>query len=172
MLTKHMKSLLMGAAFSALIVAGAQAADSTMDTSTTYGNHQDNVMRTNSDARMNQPIPSAYNQTHTGATSVDKSDSMNRTDSTYNYNKDSEMNKTKTEQVSDYIDDAGTTALVKGKILGQSGLDSLDISVETANGVVTLTGEVDNKSQVELAGQVAEEAKGVRNVVNKLTLKR
>jgi hyperosmotically inducible protein len=70
-----------------------------------------------------------------------------------------------------YIDDASITTMVKGRFIGQSGLDSMDISVETTNGVVTLTGEVENRGQIDLAGGVAKNANGVRVVVNHLTHK-
>lgn len=73
--------------------------------------------------------------------------------------------------VGDYIDDAAITTVVKGKFLGQKGLDSLDISVKTNQGVVTLSGEVENASQIGLAENVAMEADGVKSIVNKLTLK-
>ena len=75
------------------------------------------------------------------------------------------------ESVGGYIDDASITTVVKGKFLGQKGLDSLDISVETTNGVVTLTGEVENAAQIGLAEGVAKEADGVKKVVNHLTYK-
>lgn len=75
------------------------------------------------------------------------------------------------ESVGTYIDDASITTVVKGKFLGQKGLDSLDISVETTNGVVTLTGEVENSAQIGLAEGVAKEADGVKKVVNHLTYK-
>lgn len=73
--------------------------------------------------------------------------------------------------VGEYIDDASITAVIKGKFLGQSGLDSMDISVETNDGVVTLTGEVDNRAQIGLAEGVAKEADGVKRIVNHLTYK-
>lgn len=73
--------------------------------------------------------------------------------------------------VSGYIDDASITTVVKGKFLGQKGLDSLDIGVETTNGVVTLTGQVENQAQIGLAEGVAKEADGVRRVVNHLSPK-
>jgi len=73
--------------------------------------------------------------------------------------------------IGSYIDDASITTVVKGKLLGQSGLDSMDISVETTNGIVTLTGEVENNAQVGLALGVAKEADGVKEVVNHLTYK-
>ena len=74
--------------------------------------------------------------------------------------------------IGSYIDDASITTVVKGKLLGQSGLDSMDISVETTNGIVTLTGEVDNSAQIGLAEGVTKEADGVKQVVNHLTYKK
>lgn len=71
-----------------------------------------------------------------------------------------------------YIDDAGITAQVKGKILAQKGLDSFDISVETVKGAVTLTGEVESSAQVALAEKVARDVEGVKSVNNKLTTKK
>lgn len=74
--------------------------------------------------------------------------------------------------VGGYIDDAAVTTVVKSKFLGQQGLDSLDISVGTVNGVVTLSGEVDNNAQIGLAESVAKEADGAKTIVNKLTVKK
>lgn len=72
----------------------------------------------------------------------------------------------------EYIDDSAITTLVKGRLLSQKGLDSLDISVETNNGVVTLSGEVDNEAQIGLAENVVKETKGVQEVDNKLVVKK
>ena len=71
-----------------------------------------------------------------------------------------------------YIDDASITAEVKAKFLTQKGLDSLDISVETIDGVVTLSGQVDNPAQVSLAEEVAKKVDGTAKVINKLTVKK
>lgn len=76
------------------------------------------------------------------------------------------------QSVGEYLDDAGITAKVKGEFVGQKGLDSLDIKVVTVEGAVTLMGEVDTQAQIELAGRVAQEVKGVKKVDNKLTLKK
>ncbi|MCL1939697.1 MAG: BON domain-containing protein [Desulfovibrionaceae bacterium] len=75
------------------------------------------------------------------------------------------------EGIGAYIDDASITTVVKGRFIGQSGLDSMDISVDTTNGVVTLTGEVESRGQVDLAEGVAKNAGGVKSVVNHLTYK-
>ena len=75
------------------------------------------------------------------------------------------------QSVGEYIDDAGVTAKVKGKFVSQKGLDSLDIKVVTVDGAVTLLGDVDNKAQAELAGNVAREVEGVKAVNNQLVVK-
>lgn len=85
--------------------------------------------------------------------------------------KDDLMLNTNKSSVGEYIDDSAITGSVKTKFLGQKGLDSLDISVSTNNGVVTLTGDVDNAAQIPLAESVAKQADGVRNVVNNLKAK-
>lgn len=74
------------------------------------------------------------------------------------------------QSVEGYIDDATITAHIKSKILAQKGLDSLDISVDTDRGAVTLSGEVEIKSQISLAEKLAREVKGVHKVINNLTV--
>lgn len=82
------------------------------------------------------------------------------------------VNGQKSESVGDYIDDASITTVLKGKYLGQKGLDSLDISVETVNGVVTLSGDVENETQIPMAETLAKDTDGVTGVVNHLKVKR
>ncbi|CAK7050220.1 MAG: hypothetical protein DELT_01010 [Desulfovibrio sp.] len=72
----------------------------------------------------------------------------------------------------EYLDDAAITAKVKGKFVGQKGLDSLDIKVVTVDGSVTLMGDVDNSSQIGVAEDVAKQVDGVKRVENKLVLKK
>jgi hypothetical protein len=69
-----------------------------------------------------------------------------------------------------YVADAAITAEVKAKFLAEKGLDSLDLKVETSNGVVTLRGQVVNAAQSSLAERVAQTAKGVREVQNKISV--
>ncbi len=70
------------------------------------------------------------------------------------------------------IDDTGITAKVKAAILAEPGLKTLQISVKTINGIVTLSGSVGtaaNRDTVEgLAGAVA----GVSRVKNDLVVKK
>lgn len=82
---------------------------------------------------------------------------------------DTPATKESSENLSGYLDDATITAGVKAKFLTQKGLDSLDISVETVKGVVTLSGQVANQAQISLAEILAGEAEGVTKVVNNLT---
>lgn len=77
-----------------------------------------------------------------------------------------------TENAVDYAGDAVLTGKIKTRFLAEKGLDSLDISVENQDGVVTLSGAVNNEAQISLAEKVAKEESGVKKVVNKLTLKK
>lgn len=77
-----------------------------------------------------------------------------------------------TENAAEYVDDAILTTRVKGHILAEKGLDSLDISVESKDGVVVLSGQVDNQAQISLAERVAGQTSGVKSVSNKITLKK
>ena len=78
---------------------------------------------------------------------------------------------TQSQSVGEYIDDAAITAAVKSKILMEKGLSTFDISVESRDGVVTLTGSADSRANVDKAGRVAQSVKGVKRVDNKLLVK-
>lgn len=75
------------------------------------------------------------------------------------------------QSVGGFIDDTAITAGVKGNILMEKGLSSFNISVETVDGVVTLTGEVASKELADKAEAAAAQVKGVKRVDNKLTVK-
>lgn len=64
--------------------------------------------------------------------------------------------------------DSAVTAKIKTKLAADSALSAMDIHVETSNGVVTLSGDVDNKAQVKLAEKVVKDTDGVKQVHNKL----
>lgn len=70
----------------------------------------------------------------------------------------------------DYIDDSALTARVKAAFLGEKNLKSLAISVESTDGVVTLSGKVASSAQIDQAVDVAKHIKGVKDVHNALTL--
>lgn len=68
------------------------------------------------------------------------------------------------------IDDASITAAVKSKYLLDDTLKGLQISVDTDQGVVSLTGTVQNDAAKELATQIAQGTEGVVRVDNQLTI--
>jgi osmotically-inducible protein OsmY len=76
----------------------------------------------------------------------------------------------KADQAGQAIDDASITATIKGKYLVDDTLKGLDISVDTEQGVVTLTGPVQSDTAKELATQIAQGVEGVVRVDNQLTV--
>ncbi len=69
------------------------------------------------------------------------------------------------------INDAEITTKVKGAIFAEPGLKTLQISVDTIQGVVTLTGSVDNQQNSDRARGLAIAVAGVKDVDNRLMLK-
>jgi hyperosmotically inducible periplasmic protein len=72
--------------------------------------------------------------------------------------------------VSEKIDDASITALVKAALLYHRSTSGMNTKVETSDGVVTLSGEAQNAAEKELAEKYASDVKGVKNVVNNMTV--
>lgn len=64
------------------------------------------------------------------------------------------------------VNDAAITAKVKSAFLGDARLKDADISVRTANGVVTLTGSAPNPEVKKAAGDIAKSVEGVGNIDN------
>lgn len=62
------------------------------------------------------------------------------------------------------IDDTWITTKVKSSLLADSDVSGLEIEVETVNGVVTLSGDVDEQVQIERATQIARDIEGVTEV--------
>jgi hyperosmotically inducible protein len=60
--------------------------------------------------------------------------------------------------------DGWITTKVKAELMETKGISSFDISVTTNNGVVTLSGNVDSKAQVQKAVALAKGVKGVHDV--------
>lgn len=69
------------------------------------------------------------------------------------------------------IDDAQITAKVKAAIFAEPGLRTLQISVDTIKGVVTLSGSVDTQLNSDRAHALAGAVAGVNAVENQLMLK-
>lgn len=79
--------------------------------------------------------------------------------------------KQKTDQAGDKFDDTAITAKVKTALIGEPGLKALRINVDTAHGVVTLTGAVDTPQSLDRATEVAQAVQGVKSVENRLNVK-
>lgn len=69
------------------------------------------------------------------------------------------------------IDDTEITTKVKAAIFAESGLKTLQISVETVKGVVKLTGSVDSRQHSDTAKALASAVNGVSKVDNRLIIK-
>lgn len=69
------------------------------------------------------------------------------------------------------VTDVDVTFAVERAILFDSAVPSNDIDAVTNDGVVTLTGTVDNLLARERAGRIAESVKGVRSIVDRIVVK-
>ena len=78
--------------------------------------------------------------------------------------------KSGTRSVETAIDDATITGSVKSKLLADERTKGFDINVDTARGVVTLTGGADSQMSKNTAGSLAASATGVVRVKNQLVV--
>lgn len=69
------------------------------------------------------------------------------------------------------MEDAGVTGRVKTALMADSELKALSIHVETHDAAVTLTGTLDRDAEVARAVTIARGVAGVREVVNRLSVK-
>jgi len=74
------------------------------------------------------------------------------------------------EKTAQVFDDTEITAKVKAELLGEPGLKSMQISVDTIKGVVTLTGTVDSKADSDKARARTIAISGVKDVTNQLVV--
>ncbi|MBJ7222339.1 MULTISPECIES: molecular chaperone OsmY [unclassified Brenneria] len=75
------------------------------------------------------------------------------------------------QSVGAYAGDAMTTSSIKAKLLADDIVPSRKVKVETHEGVVLLSGEVDNQAQSARAESIAKAVDGVKSVKNDLTIK-
>jgi len=75
------------------------------------------------------------------------------------------------QSTGEYIDDTTITTKVKAAIFEDPTLKTLQINVETRDGVVQLAGFVDSAQNVKKAAEVARGVKGVKSVKNDLIVK-
>jgi BON domain-containing protein len=69
------------------------------------------------------------------------------------------------------LDDGALTAKIKSKMALDDTVKALDINVDTANGIVTVSGTVRSEAEHQRAVQLAKETKGVREVVDHLVVR-
>lgn len=70
----------------------------------------------------------------------------------------------------DKIDDASITAQVKGSLAVSRSASAIRTEVTTREGVVTLRGEAKSAAEKELAGRIAKDVRGVRDVNNEIVV--
>jgi len=75
------------------------------------------------------------------------------------------------ETAGQYLDDTTITSAVKAKILSDSSLKVLEINVETMQGVVQLSGFVDQAQSKTKAEALARQVKGVKAVKDNLVVR-
>lgn len=75
------------------------------------------------------------------------------------------------KKVGNYMDDSGVTAKVKAALVDDEAIKSTDISVETHDGVVTLSGFVASQDQAVKAVTLSKGIEGVKSVSDKLQVK-
>ena len=68
------------------------------------------------------------------------------------------------------VDDATITAQVKSALVSRRSTSAINTTVKSFNGVVTLGGVAKNEAEKELAEKLARGVRGVREVVNKMTV--
>jgi len=67
--------------------------------------------------------------------------------------------------------DAAITGEVKSKLIAEPGVRSLQINVDTYEGVVTLRGDVKSQEQGATVERIARSASGVKSVKTELRIK-
>ena len=75
------------------------------------------------------------------------------------------------EGTGQYVDDTVITTKVKAAILGEPGLKSSEINVETFKGVVQLSGFVNSREDINAATKLARSVNGVTQVKNDMHVK-
>ena len=75
-----------------------------------------------------------------------------------------------TDRAGQSVKDAAITTSIKTKYLADDTLKGLDITVDTEQGVVMLTGSVQSDAAKNLAEQIARDVDGVTSVNNRLTV--
>jgi hyperosmotically inducible periplasmic protein len=81
-----------------------------------------------------------------------------------------ESTEKSTETVSTMVDDASITAQVNMALLFHRSTSALRTDINSKEGVVTVRGKAKNMAEKELVTEIVSDIKGVKNVVNKMTI--
>ncbi|HYR43993.1 MAG TPA: BON domain-containing protein [Terriglobia bacterium] len=73
--------------------------------------------------------------------------------------------------ISDATSNTRITAAIKAKLIAEPGISAFSINVDTADGLVTLSGSVVSYEQIAKALKIAMETDGVKKVVSTLQVK-
>lgn len=168
-----------GKAFNKKTFAAADAdKDGTVD-QTEYINYRTNSGATNKPGAASLSTDTMNTTSDSGSTNADSemsSTSSNTSDKAMDMpDKTAEMSKdateTKNRPVGAVIDDSLITTKAKAAIFGTPDLKTLQISVETRQGEVTLSGMVDSAAAKMKAEEVVKSVEGVSAVTNNLEVK-
>lgn len=86
-------------------------------------------------------------------------------------NKENDSGPVAPTTIGNEIDDSVVTTRVKAALMSDDYIKSLDIKVETRKSEVVLSGFADNQAQIDRGVLVAQGVKGVKSVINKLSIK-
>ena len=75
------------------------------------------------------------------------------------------------DSVADAAANARMTAVIKTKLVADTGLSAFNINVDTSDGVVTLSGTVSSHEEIAKAMKLAMESDGVHKVISILQVK-
>lgn len=75
------------------------------------------------------------------------------------------------ETTGEKIDDASITSQVKYALLTHKATSAIRTKVTTVDGVVTISGEADSDAERSLVSKLAEDVRGVRSVINNMSVK-
>ena len=75
------------------------------------------------------------------------------------------------ESAGEYVDDSVITNKVKALLAEDDFLKSFQISVETYQGTVQMSGFVNSQKAVDKAGEIVRSVKGVKSIKNNLIVK-
>ena len=73
--------------------------------------------------------------------------------------------------VGTYVDDRTITTAVKAKLIEDKRTGGLSINVDTLNGAVQLSGFAKSQQEKDVAGMIARNTQGVREVRNNLVVR-